>query len=75
MMTPEELAKAASNHALQTALLDAYIEDECGDIDTELDRVVDMLRRDSAHELLCGRDAERRLIDNIIARLERHEHR
>lgn len=43
--------------------------------DAELEDVVTMLRAASVKALLWGQERDMRLIDDLIERLERHEHR
>jgi hypothetical protein len=56
------------------AVADEY-EDDRDDIDIELASVVRMLRSDSSKAFLCGEHDKSRWLDELVRRLEWHEHR
>jgi hypothetical protein len=63
-----EAKKSRDDHE---AFFNGWIEDE----DAELEKVVRLLRAKSSHAFLCGQTERSQIFDEIVAELERHEHR
>lgn len=70
-LTVEEMRRMVGS--LAVAIDD--LEDEIEDADTELEDVIELLRKHSVRAMQWGREGDMQLLDGIIEELKRHEHR
>lgn len=77
MLTVDQLRKLENAHAvIEEVLYSPGDEDgNTDDRESELEDVIELLRKHSVRAMQWGREGDMMLLDGIIEELERHEHR